>query len=115
MAMIRVSHVQPDQEISADVKDRSGRVLLLAGTVLTEKHIKIIKSWGVVEIDVVGPDLVAESGQNIAEDSSDKFREVELEVSKRFRFLNRAHPFTEELYSVCLQRELYKRGLVNGD
>ncbi|MCK4709101.1 MAG: hypothetical protein KAU21_10830, partial [Gammaproteobacteria bacterium] len=101
MAVIRISRIKPDQEVAIDVKDRSGRVLLSAGTKLTEKTIKIIKSWGVMEIDVLGD--VAETENNIEHSNIDTgaFQLLELELSNRFRFLNKNHPFISELYDIC--------------
>lgn len=106
MAVIRISRIKPDQEVAIDVKDRSGRVLLSAGTKLTEKTIKIIKSWGVMEVDVLGE--IAESDNTFERTNIDTgiFQVAELELSNRFRFLNKNHPFISELYDICLQREL---------
>ena len=109
MPLIRISCIKPDQEVANDVKDRSGRILLSAGTRLTEKTIKIIKSWGVMEIDVLGD--VPETTPDVEFSNIDTgiFQSVELELSNRFRFLNKNHPFIQELYDICLQRELAGR------
>lgn len=106
MSVIRISNLKAGQVAASDVKDRSGRILLAAGTELTEKNIKIIKSWGVVEADIVGDIPDPEFGSEIPEIDTEKLHQIELELSQRFRFLNRSHPFINELYEVCLRREV---------
>jgi len=109
MTPIRISHIKPGQVAASDVKDRSGRTLLAAGTELTEKTIKIIKSWGVVEIDVVGEITESEFGSEITEIDPERLHLIELDLSQRFRFLNRSHPFINELFEICLRREALKQ------
>ncbi|MDH5392855.1 MAG: hypothetical protein OEY11_06670 [Gammaproteobacteria bacterium] len=115
MSVIRVSHVKAGQIILSDVKDRSGRVLLPAGSELTHENIKIIKSWGVAEADV-DADLhepATRSDFQLADIDSKQLEHVEIVLAKRFRFLNKNHPFTEELYRLCLRRELLSAGLID--
>jgi hypothetical protein len=106
MTVIRISQVKTGQDVATDVKDRSGRVLLTAGTVLTEKNIKIIKAWGVVDVDVTGvePSTIEEESELLRNISDDKLHSIELELSSRFRFVNRSHPLISELFEICLQR-----------
>lgn len=114
MALIRISKVKPGQVVAVDVKDRSGRILLKADSVLTEENIKIIKSWGVVEIDVNGDLAEAALDDEMMTVQPEELQQIELGLSQRFRFLNRSHPFIGELYEICLERRLKERGLTNG-
>jgi len=111
MALIRISNVKPGQVVAADVKDRSGRILLSANTELTSDNIKIIKSWGVVEIDVQGELNGTSVDSGLEKVNPEQLQAIELELSKRFRFLNKSHPFIHELFEVCLRRKLSARGL----
>lgn len=52
--MLKVSHLKPEMVVGGDLKDRNGRLLVAAGTRLTERHIRIIKIWGVIEADIEG-------------------------------------------------------------
>ncbi len=54
MGVVKISHLKPDMVVRSDVKDRNGRLLVIAGTRLTEKHIRIIRIWGVVEAEIRG-------------------------------------------------------------
>ena len=46
---IHAGMVTADETVAPD-----GRMLLPAGVALTEKHLKVLKAWGVVEVDVEG-------------------------------------------------------------
>lgn len=113
MPVIRISQVKSGQTVLSDVRDRSGRVLLSSDSELTDESIKIIKSWGVAEVDVADDDLG--TGQDSRVDDTDpvKLENAEVELSKRFRFLNKNHPFTKELYRLCLKRALSGQDVVD--
>ena len=65
-------------ELGSDVVDRQGRILLKAGVELTEKHLRIFNTWGVLEVDIKGevdttettkeypPELVEQANQYVA-------------------------------------------------
>lgn len=115
MVMIRISSIKPGQVVASDVNDRSGRTLLSANTELTEDNIKIIKSWGVVEIDITDDASVSEPDKNIPEINPADRQDLERELSQRFRFLNCNHPLISELFTICLHREIVNRGLSDGE
>jgi len=105
MTVIRMSNIKAGQVAASEVKDRSGRILLSAGTEFTDKTIKMIKSWGVVEVEIVGNVAEPEFGSEIPEIDPEQLHLIELELAQRFRFLNRSHPFINELFEICLRRE----------
>jgi len=105
MGVIKVSHLKPEMLVSNDVKDRNGRLLVAAGTRLTDRHIRIIKIWGVVEADIenasekdVGPS--AEGAVDL--DVSKAADEV---VAKNFRYNNLENPAIAELYRISRRRK----------
>ncbi len=83
-------------ELAADVRDRTGRVLLSAG-IVTEKHIKILRMWGITEADVKGvtpqPHVDAIRHRVDAEGYAD----AEARVAVLFAHANREHPVMKEL------------------
>jgi len=54
MGVINLEDLESGMVLAADAKARNGRVLLNAGSVLTEKHLHIFKAWGVTEADIQG-------------------------------------------------------------
>lgn len=56
MGIISLTAVKPGMILAQDVRDRNGRLLIHGGAALSEEHLRILKIWGVVEIDVEGLD-----------------------------------------------------------
>ncbi|HEC20225.1 MAG TPA: HDOD domain-containing protein, partial [Gammaproteobacteria bacterium] len=54
MAILNLQDLKPGMVLAADAKHHSGRVLLAAGTELTEKHLKVFHTWGLTEADIDG-------------------------------------------------------------
>lgn len=52
MATLSVDKVAIGMIVDADVKDRSGRLLLRAGTEVNDKTLKTLRTWGVAEVSV---------------------------------------------------------------
>ena len=51
---LAIRQVEPGMVAGIDVRDRTGRVLIAAGTSLDAHQIKMLKAWGVGSIDVEG-------------------------------------------------------------
>ncbi len=52
MAKINADYLQQGMVLNGDVHDLNGRLMLRAGTALTEKHLHILKTWGITEADI---------------------------------------------------------------
>lgn len=100
MAFVKVSHLKPDMLVCSDLKDRNGRLLVAAGTKLTEQHIRIIKIWGVVEADVGG---ASEQDAVSLPDEASKpviLKAAEEAVTEQFRFNDRDNAIISELFTI---------------
>jgi putative nucleotidyltransferase with HDIG domain len=104
MGIIKVSHLKPDGLLSKDVKDRNGRLLVPAGTRLTENHIRVIKIWGIVQVEIEAPaeeDPTLSSSEMI---DPERLNAAEAVLSRRFRLCDREHPAVKELYRISRLR-----------
>ena len=104
MGKIDIEHLTEGMILEDSVKDLHGRVLMKEGSPITEKSIKILKMWGVVEVTVVNP---AVGGEDVpATNSIDpKFLELaESEAAVLFRHVSRKDPFVEELHRLATLR-----------
>lgn len=88
--------------LEADVEDRSGRLLLRAGAIVTGDHLRTFRTWGVVEVNIVGSDGEEGISSPIAEIDSDRFNVVEAEVRPRFLHADLDHPAMQELLRLCI-------------
>ncbi len=92
MAKFVLERLEPGMRLAADVTDRSGRVLLRAGLELTDKHLKILKTWGVTEASVESND--AETAPII---DPVRLAAVEAEVRQRFQHCDLGYEVTQSL------------------
>lgn len=88
--------------LEADVEDRSGRLLLRAGAIVTADHLRTFRTWGIVEVCIVGSDEEDAISLPIAEVDSERFNVVEAEVRPRFLHANLDHPAMQELLRLCI-------------
>jgi len=106
MGVISISELEPDMVIADDLRDRSGRLLMSKGTVLTPKYINICKMWGVIEADIEGL-----SGEDTKSNTKKQFDAAEIAAAEevvRNRFLHNDmdHPVIRELFRLCTLREV---------
>ncbi len=112
MAKIIVSELEPDMVLANDVRDRNGRFLLGKGVKLTPKHLKIMKMWGIVDIDIEGisqTDMDRKRTAHMAPailDIADKL------TRKRFVHTDLRQEAIRELFNICALRKAEQ--LTNG-
>ena len=104
MGKLDIEHLTEGMILEDPVKDLHGRVLMKEGSPISEKAIKILKMWGVVEVTVVDS---AVGGEDVpsANNIDPRFLELaESEATMLFRHVNRKVPFVEELYRLATLR-----------
>jgi hypothetical protein len=103
MSRIKVKQLEAGRQLSEDVVNTNGRLLLKAGTTIVAKHLEILRTWGVVEVDIVG-DGVAEDEPNISfsELPTEVKNRIYLSLKQQFKHCNLKHPVIKEL--VLFQR-----------
>lgn len=52
MAKLKVERLQPGMVVGLDVKNMDGMLLMPAGCELSERHILVLKTWGIPEVTV---------------------------------------------------------------
>lgn len=67
MAKISTSDLVPGMIVKKDIKDRNGRVLLNKDSIVKISHLRILKMWGVYEVDIVFKEDLKEKsfGENL--------------------------------------------------
>ncbi len=93
-----------------DVTDRSGRVLLRAGVELTNKHLRILQTWGVTHLHIRDDQAPEGSNEDYApkpvEISPQRRREIEQEVERLFSHHDPNNPVSASLRHYCLSRRI---------
>jgi len=91
--------------LSSDVKDRGGRALLKAGIELTEKHLKIFKTWGITHIEIEGDDTTT-SLQTVINAHPELDAVAQQAAENQFRHTDPDHQFIKELKALWIQRHI---------
>ena len=108
MANVNVAQIEPGMVLGDDLKDQNGRFLLAKGVELSTKHLKIMKTWGVVEADIEGV-TEQEMGEKQAADIDPKILEKAEEIEKqRFILSDLEHEAVHHLFQICVLRRAKK-------
>ena len=104
MGAINLEDLRPGMVRARDAMDLNGRILLAAGTELTDKHLRVFKIWGVTEAEVQGVDkgdVVADITTQVDPEIA---RKAEEDTHKLFSFVDTGHPAMEELMRLVIAR-----------
>ena len=104
MARIDLYSLKTGMTLKADVRDITGRLLLKAGEVITDRHLSIFKAWGVTEAEVDTPEGAPDEG-NILFCDPQFIAESEAALHRIFILTDMTDPFIKELYMRATARK----------
>ncbi len=99
MGVLNVDDLKGGMVLTGDVTNKHGNVLLGKGSELSEKHITILKAWGVTEVDVEGVDQAQVEREEAEGLSSEAVASVEEELKELFPDLGDS-ALMQEIYRV---------------
>jgi hypothetical protein len=106
MGLISLNDIKPGMVLAAEVKDRAGRVLLASGQEITEKHLKIFKTWGVTDANIEGASQEDMVSQDLVDVDPEIRKQAEDAVLAKFRHAGTDHPGLKELARLATMRRL---------
>jgi hypothetical protein len=98
MGIINLENISPGMILAANVQERSGRILISSGTEITEKHLHILRTWGVTEADIQGASKEDLEAQALSQIDPVLIRKVEEQAKSLFRHLDPQDAVVRELY-----------------
>ena len=101
--LIHIKDFQEGLELSDPIKNKFGQVLLSAGIIIDEKHVKLLKTWGIQTISVKG-DSEIETDAQFDEKS---LSEAKQKLKERLSWLPKNNN-EKDLYETALQIVLEK-------
>jgi putative nucleotidyltransferase with HDIG domain len=104
MGYIAVENLEQGMVLSEDVRDINTRLLLSKGQKIVPKHIRILKIWGVTEVNIVG----AQSDPAVVMTTADpeQARQVQAAVDQAFKHVKLENQLLSEIYRACLTHRL---------
>ncbi|UCD11469.1 MAG: hypothetical protein JSU88_12635 [Nitrospinaceae bacterium] len=103
MGRVRTDDLRPGMVPRTEVSTHNGRVLIQPGQPLTEKHLQIIKSWGVTMVDIDDEDFSVDSDLPFLPDAGAPEAERKA-LEALFQHTDREHPAIRELYAYRLRK-----------
>ncbi len=110
---VNLDDLVPGMVLAEDAVHMNGRVLLCAGVCLTDKHLKIFRTWGLTEAYInAGEDGVPKKAYEHL--SPELLSQSEAEMKLKFAHLDMEIDFVSELYQICVREYAEKLGGQHG-
>lgn len=100
--MVAVEALEVGMLLADEVRDQQGRLLMPAGTELTERHLRAFQLWGIMTVRIRAGDGAEPAEPPLTPGQLAAGRAV---VLGRLRQRDRSHPFLAELVERCAERE----------
>jgi len=102
MVTVLTHQLQPGAILAEEVRDVSGRLLLAKGKKVKPQHLRIFKTWGIIEVHVVGESKAARHDDAPDIDAQTLAR-VQEEIAGLFTYTDLNHPALAEIYRLAAQ------------
>ena len=104
MPRVNTTALQIGMKVVDDVRNADGMLLLPSGCELTERHLTILESWGISEINVTIPDGMDDPSDPLARLDASTLAQLTEETRGRFWQLDESHPAAREIFQAMLRR-----------
>jgi HD-like signal output (HDOD) protein len=103
MGIVQIDDLSAGMVLASDLKGSGGRMLLPEGVELQENHLKTLRAWGIVEVDVVvdEAEIATAAALTLDQQSLDQAREY---VAPFFARTDSEHPAISQLLQIATQR-----------
>ncbi|MCK4503748.1 MAG: hypothetical protein KAU22_12000 [Desulfuromonadales bacterium] len=112
MSNLQIDQLTPGMVLAEDIKSKNGRLLITHGMELTEKHLLILRTWGVQEVVIAtGIDNAQGSSlQNPSEITAEQLEKAMEDLRPIFRLVDLTHPVFKELLRLAAQKKVLANG-----
>ena len=100
---VNLEDLVPGMVLAADAVHMNGRVLLSAGSCLTERHIKIFRTWGLTEAYIRGGDGSQPGNKALENIDPAIVQRATAEVTPYFDHMDRDSEIIVELFKICVR------------
>jgi hypothetical protein len=99
MGLLNTHDLKAGMVLAQDVTNQHGNVLLGKGSELSEKHIGVLRAWGVTEVDVEGVDREQVEREEVQGLPPEAVESIEEELQGLFPDFGN-DPLMQEIYRV---------------
>lgn len=94
MKNVLIEDAEPGMVLHDPVNNFNGKVLLPGGVELTDKHLRALKQWGILEINIV-----ADEGAEVVNISPEVIAESEAVLKPLFVHTDLEQPLMQEIFN----------------
>lgn len=113
MTIVNLENLKPGMVLAEDARHLNGRILLSAGNVLTEKHLRMFKSWGLTEAAIEGVDREEIEQDSVSRLDPRAYKQAEEKMKYMFKHTDLDFEPVAELYRICVAE--YAEQLTTGE
>ena len=106
MGKVSVSELQAGMVLASAAVSNDNRLLLRCGTTLTEKNLRVLKAWGMIEVDVEGVSHEDITAKRIARVDPKEYTAVQRQMKHLFSHTDQRQAPVAELLYICTLRKL---------
>lgn len=114
MAILNLLSLRPGMILDADVKDRTGRILLASGQEVSEKALRVFKMWGVTEAEIQGVEQEQVAAMSMSDIRPELLQATEEKITEMFTHCNRENTVVRELMRLSAARVARRMEETNG-
>ena len=100
MATISSKKVKTGMILADDVHDVSGRLLVEKGTMLSDTHLKVLKTWGVAEVNIESSEVEEPAAVTSIPDRF--IEQAKAQLAKRLARNDLTQELMSELYGLAV-------------
>jgi len=105
VGLTQIDNLEVGMILAKDVHDRAGRLLLGSGVELSQKHLTIFRTWGVLEVDIAGSEDGDQNSPLPAEITTEQMEAAMAALEPLFINSDREHPVIRELHRLAVIRK----------
>ncbi|MBK8162773.1 MAG: hypothetical protein IPK65_06390 [Gammaproteobacteria bacterium] len=90
--------IEPGMVLLEDVVHMNGRILMRAGSEITDKNLRILKTWGILTVNITQDAQAVAGADDTPAADPEQIRAVEEGLRDLFRHADLSHPALAELY-----------------
>lgn len=102
---VKSEQLQPGMVIAREVKNLDGMLLLPTGCELSERHIDILQTWGVAEVEIEASEEMVQSHDPLAQMPPEMLAQMTSGLRARFWKPDEFGPVPAEIFKIMLLRQ----------
>ena len=105
MPKLKLEQLKPGMVVAAAVKNLDDMLLAPAGCELTERHINILETWGIVEVEVEAAEAAQAPIDPLSQLSPQRLARLQDEIRDVFWQFDAANSVQQTIFKLMLRRK----------